>query len=72
MKFTNRIKLVVFGILFGNHTKDTHSAALQSAGAPPPNRLYNVKFTQWCGAIQQRVGHKGTAPLKTFLDQAIQ
>ncbi len=34
--------------------------------------LYNVKFVQWCGGITAHVGHIGVAPLKTFLDQAIQ
>jgi hypothetical protein len=33
--------------------------------------LYNVKFTQWCGPITQKFGHKASAPLKTFIDQAI-
>ena len=34
--------------------------------------LYNVKFVQWCGGITAQLGHVGVAPLKTFLDQAIQ
>jgi len=34
--------------------------------------LYNVKFVQWCGGITAQVGHAGVAPLKTFMDQAIQ
>lgn len=34
--------------------------------------LYNVKFVQWCGGITAQVGHVGVAPLKTFMDQAIQ
>lgn len=33
--------------------------------------LYNVKFTQWCGPLTQRFGHKGVAPVKVFIDQAI-
>lgn len=33
--------------------------------------LYNVKFTQWCGPITSRFGHKASAPIKTFIDQAI-
>lgn len=33
--------------------------------------LYNVKFSQWCGPITQKFGHKATAPVKVFLDQAI-
>ena len=33
--------------------------------------LYNVKFTQWCGPITSRFGHKASAPVKTFIDQAI-
>lgn len=34
--------------------------------------LYNIKFAQWCTPITKLVGHRGVAPLKTFLDQAIQ
>lgn len=34
--------------------------------------LYNVKFVQWCGGITAQVGHVGVAPLKVFMDQAIQ
>ncbi len=33
--------------------------------------LYNVKFTQWCGPITSKFGHKASAPIKTFIDQAI-
>lgn len=33
--------------------------------------LYNIKFVQWCAPITARVGHKGVAPVKVFLDQAI-
>ena len=33
--------------------------------------LYNVKFTQWCGAITRMSGHFGSAPIKTFLDQCV-
>ena len=33
--------------------------------------LYNVKFTQWCGPITAKFGHKASAPIKTFIDQAI-
>jgi len=33
--------------------------------------LYNVKFTQWCGPITARFGHKATAPIKVFIDQAL-
>ena len=34
--------------------------------------LYNVKFVQWCGGITGQFGHAAVAPLKTFMDQAIQ
>lgn len=33
--------------------------------------LYNVKFTQWCGPLTKKFGHKATAPIKVFIDQAI-
>lgn len=33
--------------------------------------LYNVKFTQWCGPITAKFGHRASAPIKTFIDQAI-
>jgi len=33
--------------------------------------LYNVKFTQWCGPITARFGHKATAPIKVFIDQGL-
>lgn len=33
--------------------------------------LYNVKFTQWCGTLTRMFGHRATAPIKTFIDQAI-
>lgn len=33
--------------------------------------LYNIKFTQMCGPITARFGHKLTAPVKVFLDQFI-
>lgn len=37
---------------------------------PPPHpRLYNIKFTQWCGPLTKTFGHKATAPIKTFIDQ---
>lgn len=34
--------------------------------------LYNVLFARWCKHITKVVGHFGSAPVKTFLDQAIQ
>lgn len=34
--------------------------------------LYNVKFVQWCSGITSAVGHKGSAFVKTFMDQCIQ
>ena len=34
--------------------------------------LYNVKMVQWCAGITNQVGHVGVAPIKTFMDQAIQ
>lgn len=33
--------------------------------------LYNVLFVRWCKSITKVVGHVGSAPVKTFLDQAI-
>lgn len=33
--------------------------------------LYNVKFAQWCGPLTRTFGHRATAPIKTFIDQAI-
>lgn len=33
--------------------------------------LYNHLFVRWCGSLTAAVGHKGTAPIKTFIDQAI-
>ena len=43
---------------------------------PPPQGgfqywLYNVKFTQLCAPLTARFGHRGVAPVKVFLDQAI-
>ena len=32
--------------------------------------LYNVKFAQWCGPLTRTFGHRATAPIKTFIDQA--
>ena len=34
--------------------------------------LSNVLFARWCKHITKVVGHLGSAPVKTFLDQAIQ
>jgi hypothetical protein len=34
--------------------------------------LYNHLFSRWCASITARVGHHGSAPVKTFIDQAIQ
>jgi hypothetical protein len=34
--------------------------------------LYNNLFVKWCAHITARVGHMGSAPIKTFIDQAIQ
>jgi hypothetical protein len=34
--------------------------------------LYNNLFVKWCAHITARVGHRGSAPIKTFIDQAIQ
>ncbi|GBG00328.1 hypothetical protein Rsub_13098 [Raphidocelis subcapitata] len=33
--------------------------------------LYNHLFVRWCAPITAAVGHKGAAPVKTFIDQAI-
>jgi len=33
--------------------------------------LYNVQFTKWCGPLAAKVGHRATAPVKVFIDQAI-
>lgn len=33
--------------------------------------LYNHLFVRWCAGITAAVGHKGAAPVKTFIDQAI-
>ncbi|KIZ01914.1 hypothetical protein MNEG_6046 [Monoraphidium neglectum] len=33
--------------------------------------LYNHLFVKWCHGITLRVGHYGSAPIKTFIDQAI-
>lgn len=33
--------------------------------------LYNIKFTQWCGPLTKRFGHKMTAPIKVLIDQGI-
>ena len=33
--------------------------------------LYNVKFTQWCGPLTARFGHKAVAPVKVFIDQGL-
>jgi protein Mpv17 len=34
--------------------------------------LYNHLFVKWCHGITLRLGHRGSAPIKTFIDQAIQ
>jgi hypothetical protein len=34
--------------------------------------LYNHLFVRWCSGITAALGHKGSAPIKTFIDQAIQ
>jgi hypothetical protein len=34
--------------------------------------LYNTLFVRWCSGMTQALGHKGSAPIKTFIDQAIQ
>ncbi|GBF93159.1 hypothetical protein Rsub_05890 [Raphidocelis subcapitata] len=33
--------------------------------------LYNHLFVKWCHGITMTLGHKGSAPIKTFIDQAI-
>ncbi|PRW44428.1 peroxisomal membrane family [Chlorella sorokiniana] len=33
--------------------------------------LYNVKFPSWCGTLTRMFGHRATAPIKTFIDQAL-
>ncbi|MEW5308842.1 MAG: hypothetical protein WDW38_000772 [Sanguina aurantia] len=33
--------------------------------------LYNTLFVRWCSGITAAVGHRGSAPIKTFIDQAI-
>jgi protein Mpv17 len=33
--------------------------------------LYNVKFTQWCGPITARFGHRASAPIKVAIDQGL-
>jgi len=34
--------------------------------------LYNHLFVKWCAGMTAALGHKGSAPIKTFIDQAIQ
>lgn len=34
--------------------------------------LYNHLFVRWCAGMTAALGHKGSAPIKTFIDQAIQ
>ncbi len=34
--------------------------------------LYNHLFSRWCKTITATVGHRGSAPVKTFIDQFIQ
>jgi protein Mpv17 len=34
--------------------------------------LYNKLFVAWCAPITRTFGHRGAAPVKTFIDQAIQ
>jgi hypothetical protein len=34
--------------------------------------LYNHLFVKWCAGMTAALGHKGSAPVKTFIDQAIQ
>ncbi len=34
--------------------------------------LYNHLFVKWCAGLTAAVGHRGSAPVKTFIDQAIQ
>ena len=33
--------------------------------------LYNIQFTKMCAPLTARFGHRGVAPVKVFLDQAI-
>lgn len=33
--------------------------------------LYNHLFVRWCAGMTAALGHKGSAPIKTFIDQAI-
>lgn len=33
--------------------------------------LYNHLFVKWCAGMTAALGHKGSAPIKTFIDQAI-
>lgn len=33
--------------------------------------LYNHLFVRWCAGMTAVLGHKGSAPIKTFIDQAI-
>jgi hypothetical protein len=34
--------------------------------------LYNHLFVRMCAGMTARMGHLGSAPIKTFIDQAIQ
>jgi len=34
--------------------------------------LYNKLFVAWCKPITRTFGHRGSAPVKTFIDQGIQ
>jgi hypothetical protein len=33
--------------------------------------LYNIKFSQWCGPLTARFGHKFTSPIKVAIDQGL-
>lgn len=33
--------------------------------------LYNIKFTQWCGPLTKKFGHKMTSPIKVLIDQGL-
>lgn len=34
--------------------------------------LYNHLFVKWCAGMTNALGHMGSAPIKTFIDQGIQ
>lgn len=42
--------------------------------SPSPRQyyLYNTLFVRWCGSITRIVGSRGSAPVMTFIDQALQ